>query len=90
MKKLTTIIALFFAVTAFGQKDSIPPIPDSVMFISKKHIGEAYKRLQERLKTLEDKLVASKYNSLVEGIDAAYQALVDVATEDYRKRKVVK
>lgn len=87
MKKLTTIIALLFAITAFGQKDSIPAIPDSVLFMSKRHIAEAYKRLDTQLKPLEDKLTVGQYKKLLEGIDAAFGELINVATEEYSKKK---
>lgn len=87
MKKLTTIIAILFSVTAFGQKDSIPPIPDSIQFISKRHVAEAYKRLDTQLKTLEDKLTVAQFKKLAEGIDAAFGELINVATEEYNKNK---
>lgn len=90
MKKLTTIVALFFAITAYSQKDTIPNIPDSVLFMSKKHIQQSYKNLETKLKGLENTLTVAQYNKIIEGIDAAYQELVSVATEEYRKRKVVK
>lgn len=86
MKKLTTIIALCFSLSGFGQKDSIPPIPDSVQFISKRHIAEAYKRLDIQLKSIEDKLTVAQYKKLLEGIDAAFGELVNVATEEYTRR----
>lgn len=168
MKKLTTIIALFFAVTAFGQKrcfiigytaiesksgttwaggydtcmakypnlyefisiverryninsvrvlsitelsssdrsefyrkispkpspvpvlDTIPPIPDSVLFMSKKHIQLSYKNLETKLKGLENQLTVAQYNKIIEGIDAAFQELISVATEEYNRKKKAK
>lgn len=87
MKKLTTIIAICFSLTALGQKDSIPPIPDSIQFMSKRHINEAYKRLDAQLKTLEDKLTVAQFKNLAEGIDAAFGELINVATEEYNKKK---
>lgn len=89
MKKLTTIIALFFAVNAFGQKDSLvsPPIPDSVTFMSKRHIQQSYKNLETKLKGLENQLTVAQYNRIIEGIDAAFQELISVATEEYNRKK---
>lgn len=87
MKKLTTIIAICFSLTALGQKDSLPPIPDSVQFMSKRHIQQSYKNLSDRLKPLEDKLTVSQYNRLIEGIEAAFGEVIRVATEDYNKKK---
>lgn len=84
MKKLTTIVALLFAITAFGQKDQIP---DSVEFISKRHIELARQRLFKQLETLEPTMNAAKYNGLVDGINAALGELINVATEDYSKKK---
>lgn len=87
MKKLTTIIALLFSLAAFGQKDSLPPIADSVQFISQKHIQQSFKNLNDRLGKMEDKLTVSQYNRIMEGIQAAYEELIAVASEEYRKRK---
>lgn len=95
MKKLTTIIAILFSVTAFGQPkanpkpviDTVVNIPDSIQFISKKHVAEAYKRLDAQLKTLEDKLTVAQFKKLAEGIDAAFGELINVATEEYMKKK---
>lgn len=97
MKKLTTIIAILFAVTAFGQKPASPPalnidsvyktIPDSAEFVSKRHINEAYRRLEDQLKTLEDKLTVAQFKKLAEGIDAAFGELINIATEEYNRKK---
>lgn len=87
MKKLTTIIVLLFSLTAFGQKDSLPPVPDSVQYISQKHIQASFKNLSDRLGKMEDKLTVAQYNRLMEGIQAAYEELITVATEEYRKKK---
>lgn len=87
MKKLTILIGLFFSVNCYSQKDSLPPIPDSIQFMSKNHIIQSWKNLNEKLKPLEDKLTVSQYNRLVEGIHAAYDELITIATEDYRKKK---
>lgn len=67
--------------------DSLPPIPDSVQFMSKRHIQQSYKNLSDRLKPLEDKLTVSQYNRLIEGIEAAFGEVIRVATEDYNKKK---
>jgi hypothetical protein len=74
----------------FSQQDSLPPIPDSVQFISKNHIKQAYKNLSERLKPLEETLTVSQYKKLVEGIEAAFNEAVVVATEDYKKKRLKK
>lgn len=88
MKKLTTIIALIISVNCFAQKDSIPP--DSVEFISKNHIKETYKRLNDQLAKMEDKLTVTEYKRLASAIDATFGELIVVATEDYKKRKFAK
>lgn len=100
MKKLAIIIATLFSVTAFSQNggasvsekqkpetQAIPGFPDSVASMSARHIQQSFKNLTEKLKPLEDKLTVSQYNKLLEGIQAAYEELIAVATEDYSKKK---
>lgn len=87
MKKLTIISALFISINCFGQQDSLPAIPDSVQYISQKHIQLSYKNLTEKLNKMEDKLTVAQYNRLMEGIKAAYEELINVASEDYQKKK---
>jgi hypothetical protein len=90
MRLLFIISSILISSVGFCQTDSIPPIPDHILFMSKKHIATAYKNLSDRLKPLEDKLTVSQYNRLVEGIDAAFNELVLVATEEYKKRPLKK
>jgi hypothetical protein len=87
MRLLLIIAGMLIASAAFSQKDSLPPIPDSIQYISQRHIQQAYKNLSEKLKPLEDKLTVSQYNKLIEGIEAAYNEVIIIAGEEYRKRK---
>jgi hypothetical protein len=90
MRLLLIIACVLISSAVFGQKDSIPPIPDSVKFISQRHITTAYKNLSDRLKPLEDKLTVSQYNRIIEGIEAAFNEAITVALEDYRKKPIKK
>lgn len=80
-------IRILYRPTPSPVPDSLPPIPDSVQFMSKRHIQQSYKNLSDRLKPLEDKLTVSQYNRLIEGIEAAFGEVIRVATEDYNKKK---
>lgn len=91
MKKLTTIIAILFAVTAFGQAGAgnhiAKSLPDSTEFISKKHIEIARQKLFQIMEPLEGKLIAAKYNGIIEGMNALYEELLTAAGEDYLRKK---
>jgi hypothetical protein len=90
MRLLLIIASVLISSAVFSQKDSIPPIPDSVRFISQRHIATAYKNLSDRLKPLEDKLTVSQYNRIIEGMEAAFNELLTVALEEYRKKPIKK
>lgn len=89
MKLITLMTCLLLTITGFSQLDSLslPTVPDSVEFISKRHLQIAYKNLQTKLKPMEGNLTVTQYRSLVEGIEAAFNEAVIVASQDYRKRK---
>lgn len=88
MKKLTILIALFFSVNCYSQKpdSASAPIPDSIEFISKRHVAQARRNLDEALRKMEDQLTVSQYRKLTEGIEAAFGEIINVAEQDYRKK----
>lgn len=90
MKKLIIAALLLISVTAFSQKDSIatrdsfPPIPDTVFYISKANI-ETVKKM------IEDNLTVTEYKKFSQGIEIALGTLINVATAEYnKKRKPIK
>lgn len=99
MKKLTIILAILFAVNASAQSKPAPNvvaadttktiagIPDSIASISVWHVGEAMKRLTTQLASLEDKLTVTEYKRVYGALESAFNELINVATEDYKKRK---
>lgn len=89
MKKLTTIIAILFSLSAFGQPPKMPPIPvpDSIVFINQKHIAEAVKKVDELIQSAKDKITLAEYQTFVQGINVFKEALVSIATEEYNKKQ---
>lgn len=96
MKKLTTIISIFLVIATNAQKPApiaadttktIAGIPDSVASISMWHVSESMKRLVEQMAKMEDKLTVTEYKRMYGAIESAFGDLINVAIEDYRKRK---
>lgn len=93
MKKLAIIVALFFAVNAFGQNNAfdtlktIAGISDSLPSISVRNISEAWRRLDPKLAALEDKLTVTEYKKVIDYIDSAFRELINAATEEYQRKK---
>lgn len=88
MKKLTILIGLFFSVNCYSQKpDSAFALNDSTVMLSKGLLEIARANLMKRIESLEASTNAAKYNGWIEGINAAFQELINVAIEEYRKKK---
>lgn len=92
MKKLTIIVAIFFSANCYSQKpDSAYAINDSTIVLSKDLIETARANLMKRIESLEASTNAAKYNGWIEGINAAYAELQNLAVQEYyRKKKPVK
>lgn len=60
-------------------RDSFPPIPDSIQFMSTKQMENVYKLLEDNLKVTD-------YKRISEGLNIAFQVLIQSATEEYNKK----
>lgn len=86
MKRLTTIIAILFSVTAFGQQPNTSPA-DTTALISKAQIESVRQAVLKRLEPMEGTLIAAKYNGLSEGINVIVEELLNLWNREYLKRK---